>query len=247
MLIDFTRCIGCKACVAACKERNNLPPEEDADLTSRTLTVVNRRNGLYVSRLCMNCREPACASACPVGALQKRANGPVVYDKARCIGCRYCLLACPFRVPAYEWDKPLPKVMKCDFCAERQAAGKLPACVEVCPVSARIFGDREELLAEAKARIRKNPERYVRTVYGEKEVGGTSMLLLSSVPFDHVGYATAIGSEPLPSYTWKALSKIPKVVLAGGVFLYGLVWIVNRRNRLAGGGPESKEMEGKSR
>jgi Fe-S-cluster-containing dehydrogenase component len=137
ILLDTTRCIGCGACSLACKERNKLPrtsPDPLSDtLSDKTFSVVNRRGSRYVRKMCMHCDVPTCASACPVGAFQKTAAGPVVYDQDKCMGCRYCMLACPFNVPRYEWSKALPRVRKCDMCADRLAQGLSTACASVCP------------------------------------------------------------------------------------------------------------------
>jgi formate dehydrogenase iron-sulfur subunit len=234
MLVDYTKCVGCQQCVAACKTKNGLLPLEPAEEPSaKSYTGVKQRNGLFVSRLCMHCQDPTCASVCPVGAFQKTAAGPVVYAKEKCIGCRYCILACPFDVPKYEWESRAPKVTKCTLCADLVAAGQQPACVQACPVGARIFGDREALLAEARARIQANGKKYVDQVYGAEEVGGTSVLLLSSVPFRSLGFREGLGRQPLPLLTWRALSEIPNVVTAGGALLFGIWWITNRRTMVA--------------
>ncbi len=234
MLIDYTRCVGCYRCVAACKAKNGLLPMETAEeLSAKSFTAVKQRNGLFASRLCMHCQDPTCVSVCPVGAFRKTAAGPVVYDKEKCIGCRYCILACPFDVPKYEWDTPAPKVTKCNLCADLLAAGQDPACVQACPVGARIFGERDALVAEARKRIQANGTKYVNQVYGADEAGGTSVLLLSSVPFRTLGFREDLGRDPLPLLTWRALSEIPTIVTAGGALLFGIWWITNRRTLAA--------------
>lgn len=233
ILTDLTRCLGCKACAYACKEINGLPKEELDHLSSLTWTIVERRGGLNVRRHCMHCLDPACASVCPVAALRKDPTGPVVYEEERCIGCRYCMVACPFNMPKYEWDKALPKMQKCIFCSEnRLSKGKQPACTEVCPAKATVFGEREALLREARTRIEAHPRRYVDHIYGLEEAGGTSVLYLSSVPFEKLGYPTGLNREPYPRLTWNILSKIPNVVSFGGVMMLGIWWIVNRRMEL---------------
>jgi formate dehydrogenase iron-sulfur subunit len=235
ILTDLTRCIGCRACVYACKEINGLPKEEAEGLSARTWTVVERRAGLNVRRQCMHCLDPACASVCPVAALHKTPAGPVVYEEDRCMGCRYCMVACPFHVPKYEWEKPLPRVQKCIFCSEKRLReGGQPACTEVCPAKATVFGDREALIQEARGRIEAHPGRYVNHVYGLEEAGGTSVLYLSSVPFERLGFPTGLDQEPYPRLTWEILSKIPNVVGVGGVLMCGIWWIVNRRMELQG-------------
>lgn len=229
LLFDSTRCIGCGACTAACKEQNNLPPPIEPVMTAYTWTVVERREGVNIRSLCMHCLEPACVSACPVGALTKTAKGPVVYDAKKCIGCRYCLMACPFGVPKYQWDRPTPVVGKCILCSQRVEAGLPTACAAVCPTGATLFGKRETLVREARSRIQREPARYVNHVYGLEEVGGTSVLMLSSVPFGRLGRRTNLPKTPLPMLTWQVLSKIPDFALLAGVFLYGIHWITNRR------------------
>ncbi|MEK6571008.1 MAG: 4Fe-4S dicluster domain-containing protein [Bacteroidota bacterium] len=232
ILVDITKCIGCGACQLACKEKNRLPEGEEQKLSSTAYTVIEEKDGVNVRRLCMHCESPTCASVCPVGAIQKTSYGPVVYTPDKCIGCRYCMQACPFQVPRYEWDNSTPKMQKCNLCYDRIADGLPPACVEACPTGASIFGDRDEILQEARRRIHENPDQYVQYIYGESEVGGTSVLYLSSVPFGSLGFKTDISKEPLPMLTLEALSKIPSVVFAGGVFLYGVWWITNRRKEV---------------
>jgi formate dehydrogenase iron-sulfur subunit len=237
ILFDATLCIGCGACYAACKEQNALPQTAADilrdDLSADTYTVVNRRGGRYVRRLCMHCEDPTCVSVCPVGALTKTAEGPVAYDAAKCMGCRYCMQACPFEVPRYEWDDPLaPRVRKCEMCRGRIADGLAPACATVCPTGATTFGERDALLEVATRRIRENPGRYVDHVYGADEVGGTSVLILSDVPFEALGYRTDLPKEPLPQLTWSILHKLPRVLGDGGVLMSGIWWITNRRKEV---------------
>ena len=229
LLFDATRCIGCEACSAACKEQNELPLPIEPETTAYTFTTVSQRSGLYVRSLCMHCLEPTCVSVCPVGALSKTAQGPVVYDAGKCIGCRYCIMACPFGVPKYQWDRAVPVVGKCTLCADRVAQGLATACATVCPTGATMFGEREALAVEARARILGNPGAYVDHVYGHTEAGGTSVLMLSSVPFEQLGLATNLPRQPLPLLTWQVLSKVPDFVALAGAFLYGVFWITRRR------------------
>lgn len=235
ILTDLTRCIGCEACVWACKEVNGLPREGGAtELSATTWTAVERRRGVNVRRQCMHCLDPACASVCPVAAITKTPEGPVVYDESRCMGCRYCMIGCPFGVPKYEWASPLPRVQKCQMCFQKRLAeGRQPACTEACPTGATVFGDRAELLAEAHRRIAAEPDRYVDHVYGETEAGGTSVLYLSAVPFAELGFASAVSTDPYPRLTWDILSKLPNVVSIGGLLLFGIWWLSNRRDTLA--------------
>jgi formate dehydrogenase iron-sulfur subunit len=227
ILVDITKCIGCRSCEQTCKEIHGFPKDTEAKLSPTALTIVEDHGERYVRRMCMHCQDPACASACLVGALKKTAAGPVTYDSSKCIGCRYCLVACPFSVPRYEWSKLVPYVKKCDMCAGRQAKGQQPACVEACPVQASISGTREELLIEAQRRIL-NDNKYVRHIYGSEEAGGTSVFFISDVPFDKLGFVAA-PKQPMPVLTANALGDTPTVVLMGGALLSGLYWITQRR------------------
>jgi len=284
VLVDLTRCIGCRACQVACKEWNRLPAENTRfrglgggyenppALTGKTFTritfheVVGANGALersvFVKRQCMHCLEPACASACPVTALEKvKANGsslgPVIYHPDRCMGCRYCMLACPFNVPTLQWDRVVPYIRKCTFCFDRQtrpiactevngtglsdesrgrysAALQTPACVKTCPTGALQFGEREALLLEARRRIAERRKtgggwQYVDHIYGEKEVGGTSWMYLSSVPFEKIGFRTDLGERPYPSYTLPAIKAVPGAVLGVGAVLGAAYWLSQRK------------------
>jgi formate dehydrogenase iron-sulfur subunit len=237
ILYDATLCIDCKLCERACAEKHGLPYNDaiaaEEKQSAHKLTVVMDKGDKYMRRLCMNCQDPTCASVCPVGAFRKTAEGPVTYEASRCIGCRYCMLACPFSVPKYEWDKALPLVRKCDMCADRVAQGLPTACAAACPTGATKFGDREALIAEAQDRIAKNPDQYVHHIYGLTEVGGTSVLLLSSVPFENFGYPSHVDNQPLPLLTWHVLSELPQVVAFGAALLGGIWWITSRRQAVA--------------
>ncbi len=232
LLIDFTACIGCKACMKACKEANQLPGELGTELSSENYTVVKSQNGLFYRQMCMHCQTPTCASVCPVGALTKSPLGPVNYDGSKCIGCRYCMLACPFKIPKYEWSNPNPVVRKCIMCIHRIEEGRETACSWVCPMGATRFGKRDRLLEIAHTRLKKHPDRYIDHVYGENEVGGTSVLMLSSVVFAELGFRNPLPNEPLPNLTWTVLRKIPNIVFTGGIILGGVWWVINRRMEL---------------
>jgi formate dehydrogenase iron-sulfur subunit len=243
LLFDVTRCVGCRSCAKACKESHGFPGTgEETDMDAVTYTVLlDKGNDRYLRRMCMHCADPSCASACPVGAFTKTELGPVVYDSSKCLGCRYCMVACPFSVPRYEWSKAVPAVRKCDGCIERQRAGKPNACAEACPAEATVAGTREELLALARRRIAENPGAYYPQIYGEHEVGGTNVLMLSPVPFEELGMRVNLGNEPLPNLTWAALSKIPKVVGLGCVGLSAIYWITHRREAVAAAEHASQE------
>jgi formate dehydrogenase beta subunit len=237
MLYDATRCVGCRSCEVACKEWNDLPPEPDSepltDTTAYTWTLIKQYQEGSVESFrkyqCMHCLHPGCVSVCLVGALVKLENGPVVYDSYKCIGCRYCMMACPFGVPKYEWDKPLPLVSKCTFCADRLEDGLIPACAEACPVEALTFGTRKEMIQEARDRIDQNPDRYIDHIYGEEEVGGTSVLFLSAVPFEDLGFATDLGSRPITNWSESAMEFVPIVVPSLLIGLGGIAWLRKRQ------------------
>lgn len=253
VLVDTTRCVGCRACEAACAEANALPGPQRAgdprvfdtqrETGPETFTVVNRADRLgpdgefrFAKSQCLHCVEPACVSACPVRALEKLEAGPVVYRANRCIGCRYCMLSCPFGVPKYEYDKAVPYVRKCTFCAERQAAGKPPACTDVCPTGALKFGDRAALLEEARDRVYGSPGRYVRTIYGEREVGGTSWLYIGDIPLEGLGLKADVGTTPIPELTRTALSGVPFIMTLWPPILMGLYAFAKSRNGAAEAG-----------
>ena len=242
-LVDLTRCIGCRKCELACNTVNGLPAPDTSFEDLRVLddkrrpdagsyTVINRyypgrlddRNQLtptFVKVQCMHCQDPACVSACITGALSKRENGAVRYDVTRCIGCRYCMVACPFEIPAYDYHDPLtPQVRKCTFCLDRLEKGQKPGCASICPVEAITFGRRSTLLDEAAKRIADDPGRYVDHIYGEHEAGGTSWMYIAGDDFSKLGFLS-VPDEPLPrrsesiqhalfSYLWS-----PAVLFAG--------------------------------
>lgn len=232
LLFDANLCVGCGACMEACKAENDLPESEGTVLSATDYTVVEEHGDLYLRRMCMHCIDPSCASACPVGALHKTADGPVVYDFERCIGCRYCMVACPFGVPRYEWASTTPRVRKCQMCPQRVSQGKPTACAEACPAEATIFGERSQLLAEAWKRISEDPDAYAQRVYGSEEAGGTSILIIGS-PEIMAAFDERIPMESLPKKTWVVLSQIPTAVGVAGVGLLGMHWIIRRRMMLA--------------
>jgi formate dehydrogenase iron-sulfur subunit len=241
ILTDTTLCIGCEKCVEACRVANKLGKDVARrwkrridDLSStRYTTIVRRPGNHFVRQQCRHCLQPACTSACLVGALHKTPEGAVIYDGDKCMGCRYCMMACPYGIPRYDWDQPVPYIRKCTLCYERVKEGGLPACVEACPQQATIFGQRDGLLEEAHRRIRDNPGKYLDKVYGETEVGGTSVIYLSDIPLDFLAFKPELGSEPLPELTWAALSKVPPLAAGVAGVMTGIWWIIGRRMKLA--------------
>jgi formate dehydrogenase iron-sulfur subunit len=238
MLVDTTKCVGCRGCEAACSEANGLPApaqsgQESVFDTRRTtdtnhFTVVNRYattdegKPVYAKKQCMHCVEPACASACLVKALDKTPEGAVVYHQDRCIGCRYCMVACSFGIPKFQYESAFPFIRKCIFCYSRQKAGELPACAQVCPSGALTFGKRKDMLELAKSRIYQHPDDYVHHVYGEDEAGGTSWLYIGKTPFEQLDFPTKVGNRPLPELTWPFLAGVPVVLTLWPPFLMGL-------------------------
>lgn len=249
MLIDTTKCIGCRACEAACSEANALPEPTQAGDTAvfdrrrptsvQALTVVNKYPATttaperYIKTQCMHCVEPACASACLARAIEKTPAGPVVYHGDRCLGCRYCLVSCPFDVPKFDYDSNAPFVHKCTFCGERQAKGLEPACSSVCPTGAITFGTRAALIEEARQRIYAPDSQYVRHVYGEREAGGTSFLYISDRPLEQLGLPDHVPAYAYSALTQGALGAVPFIMTLWPPLLMGLYTFSQRRNAAA--------------
>jgi Fe-S-cluster-containing dehydrogenase component len=249
VLHDETRCVGCRACEEACQKINKLPepekPFKDASILNDkrrpdedSYTVVNKyetSKGVRFRKIqCNHCLEPACASVCFVTAFSKQPSGAVTYDPSVCVGCRYCMIACPFEVPAYQYnDAFTPEVVKCTMCAPRLEKGELPGCVEVCPKEALTFGKRNDLIKIAQKRISKDPDHYVDHIYGEKEMGGTSWMYISDVPFEEIGMREDLGNTPAPKLTSGALHVVPMVVALWPVFLTGMYGMTKRREKIA--------------
>jgi len=271
-LVDITKCIGCRACQVACKQWNDRDGEHTelqdqfgfqnpATLSAKTYTLIafhelpNEKapgglNYVFSMRRCLHCLEPACASACPTTALVRQPDGPVTYDASKCIGCRYCIWACPWGVPTAEWDSLAPKIQKCTHCADREDQplplsrnGQaltteennryrqnivVPACVKACPADALLFGERQEMLQEARSRIAQHPEKYVDHIYGDNEAGGTTVLYLSGVPFEKIGFPD-VQDKPYPTVSKTALHAVPPAVLAVGAALGGIYAFLKRR------------------
>ena len=247
VLVDTTRCIGCRACEFACATANGLPepdanavpsPERDTSPTQWTVVkgyqVADRT--ITAKRQCMHCLQPACASACLTRAMHKTPDGPVTWTSSKCMGCRYCMVSCPFDVPRFEYHSAVPRIQKCQMCFARVAAGEQPACVAACPAQALTCGRRENRLDEARFRIYSERGKYVSHIYGEHEAGGTSWLYLSAVPFDQIGFRTDIATTAYPAYNKEFLYAVPLVLTLVPPFLLGL--------RRATGGKDDEGDEG---
>jgi Fe-S-cluster-containing dehydrogenase component len=250
LLVDSTRCVGCRACMTRCREANALdakvewvqgaPYDAPLDLDGQTLTVIRRwsdgaRDG-FIKAQCMHCADPACVSVCMLGALHKEPRGVVGYDVSRCVGCRYCQVACPFGVPRFQWSSARPRIVKCELCRHRYAEGKGAACAEACPREAVVFGPRAALLAEARRRLGADPDRYVGGIFGEREAGGTGVLVLAGVAATTLGLP-ALGPEPMPALSESIQHGIYQGFVAPAA-LYGALAFVMWRNRRDARPPE---------
>ncbi len=246
LLTDLTACVGCRSCEKACNEANKLPgpdkPFDDSSVfdekrmpTQKAYTVVNRYENpkdaskpIYRKVQCNHCKEPACLTSCPIHAYTKTPEGPVTYNPDLCFGCRYCMTACPFNIPAYDyWSALEPRIQKCTMCAPRIKEGKITACAEACPAGALTFGKREDLLKLARKKIADNPDKYVDHIYGENEVGGTNWMYISGVPFEQVGFPTNLPKRPLIEETKGFLGAVP-IVLTAWPALFGTIYAALR-------------------
>ena len=252
LLYDATKCIGCKTCVVACREANKTKadtstfggglydaPDGLNESTKNVIALYKTDDEFsYVKKQCMHCVDPACVGACMLGALHKGKYGIVEYAADKCVGCRYCQMACPFNVPKFEWTKLNPQIIKCELCKERLAEGKITACAEVCPRGAVKFGKRNELLLEARARIQANPDKYVPKVYGENDLGGTQVLYVSHVPFEKLGFRFN-SDEPVPEVQQTVQHGVYQG-FAAPLALFAVLGAVVFRNRRAQQGEEEK-------
>ena len=248
ILHDFTRCIGCRSCEAACNKVNNLPepdlPFDDVSVFEHkrrthegARTIVNRyevegHDGPIFRKVqCNHCAEPGCLSSCFVNAYTKTDTGAVIYNPKVCVGCRTCMIACPFYIPAYSYSSVLnPLIVKCTMCYEtRLIHGKPPGCLEICPRDVMTFGKREDLIYMAHQRIRLNPGKYVNHLYGEKEVGGTAWMYLSPVPFEELGFNTTLGEKPIFGYVKEFLSIVPMVLVIWPALFSGFYLLATRK------------------
>ena len=253
VLVDLSRCVGCRSCEAACNKEQGLPdpdkPFNDYSVfdelhhgqkrrtTEMAYTVVNRYevqgmdHPLFRKIQCNHCSEPACLTSCFVNAYTKTPEGAVIYDPGVCVGCRTCMIACPFNIPAFKYSSAFsPRIMKCIFCYDtRVKYGKAPACVEACPMQVMTFGKRDEVLRIAKKRFRENPGEYVNHIYGEHEAGGTTWLYISKVPFEKLGMDTTVPKEPILNYVKDFLSIVPMVLTIWPALFAGFHLLATRK------------------
>jgi Fe-S-cluster-containing dehydrogenase component len=235
VLTDTTRCIGCRSCEKACVEERGLPApniddtsvfREERSPDSEQWTVVNsydtEKGTIFVKKQCMHCWQPGCTSACLTAAMYKTKEGPVVWRGDKCMGCRFCMVSCPFTIPKFEYDEWNPDIAKCNMCFQRLEQGKNPACVDACPTEALIFGKKRKLMEIARTRIYKKPTKYVPRIYGAHVVGGTGWLYLAAVPFEQLGFRTDLGNTPVPEFTKGFLYAVPAVFVLVPSFLVGL-------------------------
>lgn len=252
VLVDLTKCVGCGSCTVACKMWNGFDfknPQtqefenahgENVKLDSNTWTTIEHRKvqkdgqeiWRFVKRQCLHCKDPACLSVCFSNSFHITKEGAVQYDPELCVGCRYCMIACPFDIPMYEWEKVMPSIMKCQFCSSKIADGEAPACTGVCPTDALIYGDREELLAQAKATIAAD-SRYVQHIYGEHEVGGTNWLYISDVDFGELGFPMNLPTQSVPKNVTGFTRYTPAIFIGGAALWTGISLYSKRRHQIA--------------
>lgn len=256
VLVDLSRCVGCRSCEAACNKEQQLPapakPFNDFSVfdemhhgqqrrTDETrYTVVNRyeipgrEHPLFRKIQCNHCQEPACLTSCFVNAYTKTPEGAVIYNPDVCVGCRTCMVACPFSIPTFRYSSAFhPRIMKCVFCYDtRLRKGLPPACVEACPQEALTFGRRADLLAMGRQRIRENQGAYVDHIYGEHEAGGTAWMYLSPAPFAQVGMDTTVPKEPILNSVKDFLAIVPMVLTIWPALFAGFNLLATRKDTL---------------
>jgi Fe-S-cluster-containing dehydrogenase component len=243
ILYDSTLCAGCQGCEWECALEHGLPDPDLEDIPEvgkiRTTnenrrTVINvfstSKGEVYVKNSCKHCNQPACSTACLTKAMYKTEEGPVIWRDKKCMGCRYCMVSCPYDVPKFDYHSSNPDIVKCDMCWDRVKEGKLPACVEGCPAGALTFGTRREMIAEARKRINDNPDMYYDHIYGEHEAGGTGLLYLSPVPFEELGFKTSVMNKPYPELTKGFLYSVPAIFVLWPAMLLGLHKATSRKN-----------------
>jgi formate dehydrogenase iron-sulfur subunit len=233
-LVDSVRCIGCKRCMSACKrwnnlrvERNELITDRETHLTANNYTVVNlradaknRAKRSYVQWSCQHCIEPACVGVCPVTAITKLPNGAVVINEEKCIGCRYCFQACPWKVPQFDFDKRVTR--KCHLCYNRTSLNyQKPACVAACPVGALSFDYKHQIILEAHRRV----ERLKMPTYimGLTEAGGTDLITILPAEPKELGLIAApkkVINHSLDKIRVTASGILAASVIAGVMYSY---------------------------
>ena len=251
ILVDTEACVGCRHCEWACRTAHELPTSDldsysdnsvfkefrRTDAISRTVVneFENKKDPLlpiHVKTQCMHCEKPACVSACIVGAFSKKDDGSVVWDGDKCIGCRYCMVACQFQIPTYDYDKSInPQIKKCDLCYGKRKDDKLPACVSICPNEALLFGKRDEVIRTAKNKIKRKPDVYIDHVYGEHEIGGTAWMYIAGEKFDKLKLPP-LSNNPAPGISESIQHGIfayfvPPVTLYA--LLGTIMWVTKKR------------------
>ena len=277
VLHDLTRCIGCRQCEAGCNKVNKLPAPEVpfTDLTvthkkrrttTTAWTVVNRydlgeNEFVFRKQQCFHCNDPACASACFTKCYIKNPDGSVIYNDKQCVGCRYCMVACPFYIPSFEYEEAFdPIIQKCTFCKSRLDKGQLPGCVESCTMDALTFGRRKDLINIARKRIAANPDKYLDYIYGEHDCGGTAWMVIMPKPkgmaqcatgnpaeakdaMKKVGLDTTLGTQPMGELTYGALGTVPMIISFWPLLLGGAYGITKRREAIAKANQEAAVAE----
>ena len=269
VLVDMTRCIGCRSCEAACNAEQNLP-RQDEPFTDQAVfeerehgrkrrtdetryTVVNRydlpelEHPLFRKVQCNHCQEPACLSSCFVNAYTKTPEGAVIYNADVCVGCRTCMVACPFYIPTFKYSSAFsPQILKCVFCYDtRLKYGKPPACVEACPQEALLFGKRDDLIKIGRRRIEENRGKYIDHIYGEYEAGGTSWLYLSNVPFGEVGFNMEVPHEPILDSVKNFLGIVPMVLTIWPALFAGFHLLATRKEQSQANDDENEREDSK--
>jgi|WetSurSiteA1Bulk_404760.scaffolds.fasta_scaffold23506_2 formate dehydrogenase iron-sulfur subunit len=260
ILVDTTRCIGCRRCEKACAEVNGLPVPDISESKNEDVlkalrktsdtqyTITNKyeteKGTIYVPKRCMHCNQPGCVAACLVKAMRKRPTGHVTWD-SNCIGCRLCMISCPFDIPKFEYNKAMPRIQKCNLCFDRSKKGVLPGCVEACPTGALMSGSRRQILEEGKRRVADNPDKYIDHIYGEYEVGGTSHLYLSAVPFEQIGFRKDLGTVAYPEYSTGFLFAVPFVFVLWPLAMLGINQATKKSKKDEGHHEEHHNEKGK--
>ncbi len=245
-LIDITRCTACRGCQVSCKRWNELPGEigdftgsyqSHPDLSPNRWTMIKfyeekKPTGLewhFRKTTCMHCGDPGCVKACPNGALVKTESGAVKRIEEKCIGCGYCVKACPFGIPKI--DTIAKKMKKCTFCYDRIENGLTPACVKTCVPGAISYGTREEMITLADTRLAQARKRYPQAqIYGKDELGGLGVIYI--LPDSPANYGLPVDPKlPFSLGLWKdVVQPYGKVVLGASLAGTALAFIISRRN-----------------